>query len=196
MRGRFARDNAFLLAAVALPALVVVLFVLAAAVPRWRVAPPSYDLLLRTSTYERSNAPLAVEFTVRDGTLHATLRPASANVYPERYALWLYDSQTLSVRQVPLDLPNQLSSSEPQTVVVEALKDRRVIVGTKSPDGYEVRDPDVGRPGLVGELFGMSRSRRGLSLRKQGRVEALELPAPYERQSPVFIGWLADAKAH
>ena len=41
--GRFLRENAFLAAAVCLPLLVVVFFVLASIIPRWLVAPPAYD---------------------------------------------------------------------------------------------------------------------------------------------------------
>jgi hypothetical protein len=49
--GRFVRDNPFLAAAVALPLVVVLFFLLSAALPRWTV-PPRYDLLLRTRAYD------------------------------------------------------------------------------------------------------------------------------------------------
>ena len=57
--GRFIRDNAFMVAAIALPVLVAGLFILASAVPRWTVPPPSYDLA-------PENNP-SVYSTARDG---------------------------------------------------------------------------------------------------------------------------------
>jgi len=42
--------SAFLIATVALPLLVVAVFLVASAVPRWTVAPPEYDLLLRADS--------------------------------------------------------------------------------------------------------------------------------------------------
>ena len=67
---------AFLLAAAALPAAVVVFFVLASVIPRWTVAPPAYDLLLRTeSGYGQSGPRVSVDYNVRDGQVEATVRP-------------------------------------------------------------------------------------------------------------------------
>ena len=55
MAGRLVRDNAFLIAAAALPVLVVALFLLSTAIPRWTVPPPAYDVLLRTSDEDASD---------------------------------------------------------------------------------------------------------------------------------------------
>jgi hypothetical protein len=193
MAGRFVRDNAFLIAAAALPVAVVALFLLATAIPRWTVPPPAYDVLLRTSTFDQANPRVLVEFTVRDGKLLATLRQALPNVYPNRNTLWVVDHRTMSVREVSIDAATQVRDDElPTTIVVDALKDRRVLDGTKSPDGYEVRQPEYRSTGLVGDLFGMGRSGRGISLRKQGRVVPIELPGTYQNQSAVFVGWLTD----
>jgi hypothetical protein len=193
MAGRLVRDNAFLIAAAALPVLVVALFLLSTAIPRWTVPPPAYDVLLRTSTYDQSNPRFWAEFTVRDGKLHATLRPTSSNAYPQRSALWLFDHRTMTVHQVPIDLPGQLADSDlPKTIVVDALENRRILDQSKSPDGYEVRHPGYRNSGLVGDLFGMGRHERAISLVSRGRVIPIDLPVPYEYQSPVFVGWLAD----
>ena len=55
------RSSAFLIAAVALPILVVGVFLVASAVPRWTVAPPAYDLLFRADGgYNPSGSRLAI----------------------------------------------------------------------------------------------------------------------------------------
>ncbi len=51
MGRRFVRDNAFLIAAVALPLVVVGFFLLFTAIPRWTVPPPQHDLLFSTTEY-------------------------------------------------------------------------------------------------------------------------------------------------
>src|SRR4026207_414357 len=72
--GRFVRRNAFLVAAVALPLVVVIFFLLAAAIPRWTVAPPDFDLVLRGTSYEQPAPRVSLEFDVRDGRVQATVR--------------------------------------------------------------------------------------------------------------------------
>src|SRR5215813_11728655 len=68
----FFRHNAFLVAAVALPVIVVAFFLLATAIPRWTVPPPAYDLVLRVGkSYEQPRPQVAVEFKVDDGRIVA-----------------------------------------------------------------------------------------------------------------------------
>src|SRR5688572_30393210 len=81
--GRFLRDNAFLVAAVSLPLVVIAFFLLAAAIPRWRVPPPAYDLLIRAADdyNPAANRRVVVDFEVRGGKVVATARPISETHY-------------------------------------------------------------------------------------------------------------------
>lgn len=189
---RFLRDNAFLVAAVALPIVVVGFFLLSTAIPRWTVAPPRYDALVRTSSYDQSSPRIAVEFMVRDEKLLATVRPVPADTFPQRPTLWLFDHRTMNVRRIPIEFPGQLAAGEPQTIVIDALAGRQVLADTRAPDGYEFQSRTQGQPGIVGDLFGMRRYNQGLILANRGRVVPVEIPSPYEYQSPVFVGWLID----
>jgi hypothetical protein len=194
MARRFLRDNAFLIAAASLPILVVALFLLATAFPRWTVPPPAYDAVVRICSYDPSCSQLLVEFAVRDGKIKATLRPAPVEPYAHRSTLWLFDHRTMSVRQLPVDLPDQMTTADlPATITVDALKDRRVLGPSRAPDGYELRPERYRNSGLVGDLFGMGRRQPAIALVNRGRVVTVDLPAPYRHQSPVFVGWLADA---
>ncbi|HSC26178.1 MAG TPA: hypothetical protein VLD67_02830 [Vicinamibacterales bacterium] len=189
--GRFLRDNAFLVAAAALPIVVVGFFLLVTAVPRWMVPPPAYDLLLRASTYDQSGPRVAVELSVRHETLQATVRPLSANASPQRVTLWLFDHRTLDIRQVPLDLPEPIEGEPSRTVAVKALSGRRVLAQTRAPDGYEFQTRVRGSPGIVGELFGMRRYDHAVAIVNRGRIVPIEMPSSNGYQSPVFVGWLA-----
>ena len=190
---RFLRENTFLVAAVMLPLVVVGFFLLSTAIPRFTVPPPAHDLLLSANSYDQPAPRVSVEFTVREDRVYATVRPLPANSYAHRQSLWLFDHSTMNVRQIPLDLPEQLDELEPsRTVLVGALAGRRVLAQTKAPDGYELRSRAGGSPGLFGDLFGMRRYDYAVTLVNRGRVVAVALPSPYQYQSPTVIGWLGD----
>jgi hypothetical protein len=196
--GRFLRDNAFLVAAVSLPVLVVAFFLLSTAVPRWLVPPPAYDLLLRSGRpYEPAGPRIAVDFYVRDGRVEAVVRPVPANAYSQLPALWLFDHTSMRVRQIPLDLPVNLAEGDPPaTVIVKALAGRRVSAETHAPDGYQLKTRSYGGSGLVGDLFGMHPYDQSVALVHKGRVVPLVMPPPYEYQTAVYsVGWLVDERA-
>jgi hypothetical protein len=192
----FLRDNAFIVAAVALPVGVAALFLIATVIPRWTVPAPAYDLVLRASRpYDATRTGVVVEFAVRGGRVEATVRPPTPpNVYAEPSALLLFDHETMSVREIPLELPATMAEGEPpRTIVVEELSNRRVSPQAAAPDGYALETRTRGRPGLVGELFGMGGYQQTAALVNRGRVVELDLPSPYRNpyQPPVYhVGWV------
>jgi hypothetical protein len=199
--GGFIRDNAFMVAAVSLPVLVAGLFILASVVPRWTEPSPAYDLILKVSRpYNQSPATVLVDFNVRDGRVEATLRPpVPLDVYGQPWALLRYDHETMSVEEIPLDLPAAMAEGDPpRTFVVESLATSRVSAQSAAPDGYELRTRTNRSPGLVGELFGMGRYRQTVALVNRGRVIDVTLPSPYgdPYQSSVYaVGWILDEGA-
>jgi hypothetical protein len=192
--GRFVRDNVFLVAAVALPLLVIGFFLAASAIPQWTVPPPAYDLVLRAGGPYDQTPRVSVEYPVRDGTVHVTVRPLAANAYPQRSILFLFDHRTLTLREVPVELPALVGEGDAATTaVVSALAGRRVVAEMHAPDGYRLEWRARRGPGLVGELFGMHRYDQNVVLANRGRVIALALPAPHQYLAPVYaVGWLAD----
>jgi hypothetical protein len=191
-RGRFLRENAFLVAAVALPLVVVGFFLVATAIPRWRVPPPAYDLLLRTTGHVDQTRPrVAVEFAVRDSRVEATVRGLPANGYPQVPKLFLVDHQTVNVREIPVDLPVNLGETDPPvTVPVSALAGRRVIAEARAPDGYEFHSRGYRSTGLVGGLFGMGSHNEKVSLVNRGRVVPISFPSNEYGYSVSFVGWV------
>jgi hypothetical protein len=193
--GRLLRDNAFLVAAVSLPLLVVAFFLLSSAIPRWLVPPPAYDLLVR-ATYGQATPRTAAEFNVRNGKVEATFRPVPANTYGVQTALFLFDHTTMTAREVPVELPNDLVEGDPpRTIVVDVLGGRQLLAQAKAPDGYQLESRSQRGPGIVGDLFGMNRYDSEALLVNRGRVVPIALPPPFQYQyySPVSaLGWLAD----
>jgi hypothetical protein len=189
----FIRNNLFLVAAVTLPALVVVFFLLASALPRWFVDPPSYDLVIRAAKpYPRTPPRVSVEFRVRDGALEAVVRPAKPDSYEQQFQIFLYEHETMNLREIPVDLPVSLpDGSEPAIIPVDAFGGRRIVQQMKAPDGYELQTQPSRGPGIVGDLFGMRRYDRSAALVNKGRVVPLPLPSGYEYLTSVYaVGWL------
>jgi hypothetical protein len=200
--GRFLRENAFLAAAVFLPLLVVVFFVLASVIPRWLVAPPAYDLLIRaTDAYTQVVSRVSIDFAVREGNVDVVVRPIAANGLGTRSRLFLFDHATLSVREVPVEMPEQTEdlkeSDLPRTRRVAALAGRRVLDQLKAPDGYQLESRGSRGVGIVGELFGMHRYGSEMALVNKGRVIPIKLPAGFQEMyyAPIFVGWMEPAAA-
>ena len=193
---RFFRENAFLIAAVLLPVAVVAFFLLASAIPRWRVPPPAYDLLVRAGgPYDPTRPRVAVDFTVRDGQVEAIVRPVPDQGYSPLARLFLIEHETMEAREIRLDLPTDLAATDPpRTIAISALAGRRVLDQPKAPDGYEFQTRDGGGSGLVGGLFGMGRYDQRVALVNRGRVVTIRLPPPYQHYyHPVSpVGWLVD----
>jgi hypothetical protein len=189
------RDNAFLLAAVALPVVVVGLFVIASAIPRWRVPPPAFDLLVHADGPYRPNTPIVVNFWVREGRVVAEVTPTPQHASSQLPALYLFDHATATVREVAVQLPAQLDEGEASRLVpVEALADRRILEGPHAPDGYMFEVRSRGGSGLVGEIFGMGRYDNGAAIVNRGRVITIPLPRPYA-YSVRPVGWIAPGDA-
>ena len=194
--GRFLRDNAFLVAAVSLPLVVVAFFLLSTAIPRWTVPPPQYDLLLRANDLYNYNSTrrMTVEVHVRDGRVEATIRAIGPNAYQPRAALFLFDHATMTSREIPIDLPDNLVEGDPpRTIAVETPPGYHVVTQVTAPDGYQLETRSQRGPGIVGELFGMRRYNSNTVLMNRGRVVSLTLPTPYRNQyfsSVDALGWL------
>ena len=194
-RRGFFRDNAFLVAAVALPAFIALFFIGANAIPHWTVPDPAYDLVFRAAhPYEANPAAVTVDFIVRNGQVEALVRPAPPQSYTPRWGLLRFNHASMQVREIPLDLPAMVPEGETLTIPVTALAGERLVDDVVAPDGYRLHTDGRAGGGIVGDLFGMRRSRSGLSLARNGRVIAIPLPPPYDTAyaQTATIGWIAD----
>jgi hypothetical protein len=192
---RFFRDNAFLVAAVTLPLLVVGLFVAATAIPRWFVAPPAYDLLLKTpGSYEHARDRITVGVEIREGRAEATVQRVTGVSPPPGPRLFLFEHETQTVREIPVAIPSLVEGSPPVTVPIAELSNRRVLVDAKAPDGYEFETGYGRGTGIVGELFGMGR-RPHMSLVRSGRTVPITLPSNEYWYGVTAVGWVLEEGA-
>ena len=188
------RANAFLVAAAALPLAVVGLFLLSTAIPRWTVPPPEYDLLLRANgPYNRTPQRVAVDFSVRNGQVVATVRTTPENTYPPPATLFLFDHRTLQTRTILFEIPNVTESTSPMTVPVEALQGWTILDHPSAPDGYTFDSRTQRGPGIVGELFGMNRYDTQASITKDGRVVPIRTTSTSAYLSGLSVlGWVTN----
>jgi hypothetical protein len=199
MSPRLLRDNAFLVAAVLLPALVVGFFLLATAVPQWTVGPPDYDAVLRGVRPWDANRPrIAFDVAVRDGRVEITARALEPNGYSQWPVMFLFDHRTLKTREIPLNLPDHLSPGDPpQTIVVDVARGRTIRAQAEAPDGYTLQSGQYRNPGLLGDVFGMRSYDARVSLVNGGRRIPVTLPPPFEQQTSVtFVGWVLKGGGH
>ncbi|HET9370826.1 MAG TPA: hypothetical protein VFO19_11285 [Vicinamibacterales bacterium] len=187
-RGRL-RDNALLLVALALPLLVVALFLVMTMVPRYTVAAPRYDLVLSAIGSWDYSGRHSMTFSVRDNRVVADFRPPSPNSAPIKQVLYVFDHTTLDLREVTVATPTDLVDGDSRTVVVEALASRPVIAQTRAPDGYEFQMRNSRSPGIVGEVFGMRRYEQQGTIRNRGRAIPISIPGNFT-YSVNAIGWL------
>jgi hypothetical protein len=190
--GGFLRRNAFLVAAVMLPAAVIALFAVAAIMSHRSVPPPAYDLIFMVMRpYERGRT-VVTDFVERNGRVHARLR-AFDEPYGSSWELLLFDHETSTVRAIPFEAPDTVDG-EVQTVPVPAVAPLRVSGESTAPDGYTL-ETRYGNSGLIGNIFGMGGSRGRVSLANDGRAVALTLPAPYRNvyvSSAQVVGWVLE----
>jgi hypothetical protein len=190
--GRFVRDNAFLVAAVLLPVVVIGFFLLATAIPRWTVPPPAYDLIVKSYKPYSGDYRLKVSYDldVRNGHLLLTVRPLATEQYQNKPVLFLIDHKTQDARELPLTL-RDTPPEAPETAVLDPVPGRVLLDGAKAPDGYTLESRPYHSGGLLGDLFGMHSYQAGMVLLNRGRLIPVALPEPFDSQV-YFVAWVSN----
>jgi len=190
----FLKRHGFLIAGVALPILVVVLFVLARTLPRLWVEDPRYGVVYGVrSSYGTRARPVDCDLAVVDGRLRVRWVKLENSSYQDPPRLYRLQPASGVVEELPLPEPEDVASLEGTLdLFVAGLEGFRLDRSPRSPDGYEFDESAGGGSGLLSELL-VDRSRRARSvIRKGGRV--IVLPRTDESgygYAPVqFLGWL------
>ena len=210
------KDNLFVVAALALPLIVIGFFLAATGIPRFLVDDPQYDALYVVEQY--LNEEYAMRFRVVDGRLRADVRLNSSAVHWPNQMLFRFDASTQKTRRIdpivpesvkqslhskvanrsapasPLVAPEPAPADTSETFDVAETASLRVLPDATAPDGYEFRNEFTGNRGLFGELFGMGSRRSGISVARKGRV--IPLMTPNEDQYRYYnngrlLGWIA-----
>jgi hypothetical protein len=109
---KFLKDNIVLVLGISLPVALVIIFILASALPKFFVANPQYDFLFSDSQYSK------LEFIVINQRIHFRVFPERPNNLAIRY-LYRYIAATDKVQEVAFTLPNmptQKTSTAPNNI--------------------------------------------------------------------------------
>lgn len=190
------KNNFVLVIGLALPALLMIGFMIAASLPNVVSDPPEHDLIFAIPDHTSRNLPVALKLTVnQDGALQAQVTPVRQENYG--YGTWkklyLYEARAQKVRELPLPYPADMDQiAEVREFTVEATQGMKLDTASESPDGYALSHAGYSRSGLIGELFLGSRYDSAPRLRKGSH--SVRLDAPDERAfyygNIEFIGWV------
>lgn len=188
-KSSFLKDNIAIIAGLALPVVVVVLFLLASWLPRQMVAPPQYDLLLVSQYYAGRRSDVRMDYTVSaDGKLEVRVYKAEAS-YSKR--LFLFDHETLSLKEILVEAPGDPAAlPNGHLVTVAQFADRTVSTDRKAPDGYEFGFTRRRSSDLFGLFFG-GHGRRAV-IKKGGAVIKISVEEPYSYYPLTFLGWVVN----
>lgn len=211
--GSWIRQNPFVVAALALPLLVIGFFLAATAIPALLVDDPQHDLLFAVQHHDSSGGEFTLRYKVVDGQLSGEAQLKPANHYSGYQRLYRFDASDQSVREISPKIPeatrgalrerhghNAINNSDadartkPNQVeefVVAELSSEQLSTNTIAPDGYVFDNQYRGRRGLFGELFGVGSGRYTLAISKQGRTVGLRTQIQqYYFGNATFLGWV------
>ena len=198
--GKWIKQNLVFISGILLPALLVLGFFILERMPRTLSDPPAYDFLLAGYHYDYQHpADFILSFEVRDGRLRGRASPRSDdNAYTNRQfaRLFRYRSGDERFEEIVFDLPEGLDElKEPLAIDLPEAENLQLDKRAKSPDGFQFEFMGYrGRGGLLGEIFGMSRSHESNYVLKKDSVY-IDLPnpssEPYQYQNDLhFLGWV------
>lgn len=184
--GEILKENAVLVAGIALPVLLILLFTIARVIPAETVDPPTYKVVYAVKSY-----PHNFDFKVTDGKLNTTYTPPKENYGGDgrKTVIYIYNPVSDSLETETLEVPD---AKEGQTVQVPVKKfdTIKLSADTKAPDGYEFKHNEYSNTSLVTEIFS-SRSRyKPDRIEKDGRSISLRTENNNTYNNVTFIGWV------
>jgi hypothetical protein len=189
----FLKRHGFAIAGVALPLLVVFLFVLARTLPQVLVEAPRYDLVYSTVAEPTSaHEDILCELGVVEGRLRARWIRKQQPVYAPTLRVYRLRPATGVLTELAVPEPASLDDLQgTQDLYFAGLDDVRIDTSPRAPDGYGFESSYAGGSGLFGGLyFGGSRGPRA-TIQRDGRVIALPrvTVGGYGYDAPQWLGW-------
>lgn len=187
--GSFLKENAVLIAGVALPLMLVILFTVARALPTKNVPDPQYKAVYALQPYYGS---FNYTFKIKDdGKLDVTLNiPANPNNYvdntTQKTQLVIFDGANNKTQTIDVDMPAHDKEQKSVPIAVKEF-DNLTLASGDAPDGYKFRDESYSGSSLLTELFTYRSRHIPRAIVKDGR----EIPlSPQTYGNFVFIGWV------
>jgi hypothetical protein len=190
----FIKENMVLVVGLTLPLLLIVLFFVAAVIPKAFGMPPQYEMLFTTTRYEYQDPPdYSLDFIVRDQKL--IVKAHKNNNKDQRgynsKLLMAYDGKTETVREINIDLAKAANAAGDNEAVLEETSSWTIDSSLASPDGYTLDGPSYRDGGLVGGIFGGGYSNNSFRLKK-GSVgyKIPDTQGAYYYNQVHFVGWV------
>lgn len=193
---RFWEENFILIIGILLPILVLIMFWLAAIIPKYLVQPPQYNLIFGSGYNEFSNARLKTY--VENGKIKIIY--VCKNLFNfdlgsiNRPKLYMFDAKTQKIKQIEFSLPPippQGKSLETEIKIPE-LEHLTLDTSLRAPDGYKFSENDLETGLLFSQiLFGFDHKHHA-AISKNGYQIVIQ-PEPrngYDFYKIQFIGWV------
>lgn len=195
----FIKENFVLFLGLALPIVLVVLFLLSSSLPRHFATPPAYKLILADydTHYHREENGYTVKLLVdKDGKLQMRLTPVKDGYGSQSPHLLVYDGQRDSVQKVDISLPDAGAYTGPVTLPVKEAENYTIDTTNKAPDGYAFLHSRGGGGGIVTGVFGGGYRHQRMYIKKgMASFKLPEIDGYYGYYGDdTFIGWVVEEK--
>lgn len=189
---RFFKENFALAAGIALPLILILLFMLAGQTARVAVDNPEYDAVFAVN-YNHNVVNNPYKIGIDRGDIVISYDPAknenNTNYY-QKPRLFIFDHETLYAKQLDIDVENRKNNKVVDPDLID-LNEQRIDPDPVSPDGYKFEYDYRSHGGLFGELFGFGyRHRSYYALKKNTRSISIDGPEAFYQAH--FIGWIHD----
>lgn len=193
--GKFIKENFVLLTGIAVPVLIVAVFLASAMTAKKIVNPPAYDLLISVNSYKHDDGgDFNTYLEVEGERLHIRLgrkKMEGMGVYTPR--LFRYAAATRTLHEIHYALP-QTDADHFKTTLPETAQ-LRLHKEPVAPDGYAFRNGRYrSNPGFP--FFYGGTSHTGPQIYKNGAVynlipaEEAGAPAVHDLYSARLVGWV------
>lgn len=186
---QFFKDNLVLVAGIALPLVLALVFFAATKLTAVAVDPPKTKLVFVANYPDYYNNGHPWQFIVREGKLMAQYTPPQPNTpYPGGIPE-LYVHDPIEGKSKKVTLP-AVADKKTEEIPIEDLKNTKLDTGTRSPDGYVFEAYYRGGGNLMTEIFGGGYGyRSNYVLRKGTYIKDIEGAPAYNSK---FIGWVIE----
>ncbi len=186
----FLKDNIALVAAIALPALLAVVFAISAMAVRVSVEDPNNDFFIVTDYYENGSR---FQFDVNNERLNINYRAAEKDAnYSSKPRLWRVNAPEMTVQEISLNTPN---GSGAKVITIPGVTDIEVVNVSPGPDGYSFVDTYRSGGNIMTEVFSMDSPRgKRQGITKNGRLVNFKIPDgnDYNYYNTRFLGWVVE----
>ena len=184
------KENLVLVIGLTLPILLIVLFFVAAVIPKSMGTPPQYEMLFTVNKYDYQNKPdYSFDFKVKNNQLMVKPKKIDdKNNCCNSAKLMAYDGKTETVREIAVDSSKFADGAE---ILLEETKTMTIDTNTTSADGYVLDASNYNSGGLLGGLFGGGYRNSGYRVKKGAvgyKIPNLQANDYYNQLQ--FVGWV------